>query len=372
MRYLLRSVDSRRLDFQVEKFGFNLPILLLIPGLLLILIATYGFWSGYWLLEASSLGWLLLGIGGVLSSVALLMGRSGVRWPRRIRFDNDRACMTISQDNDWKNTADVPYREIREISFRANSVPGSKTIQRLVYDVILITVNLQIWHLGRFSSEEKAKAHAVYLSEMIELKKAGQPHNPEVPKSIRLENVGGKAILRWRNDDRGARALGILIFASLLPIVIFSFSQQEDMTWVFNIICGGIVLMEVFLIYSLLDNWNEIYRIEIDNKSFACFRERGLKLKVLRNMDLDDIRSIGSMFEVNQDDTRLLVVETGLFQVLEDVVSGKIGFMDAFHAFRKLGAALKLPAASLSTVERIRLSEMLRMLVRTAGGKNVI
>lgn len=372
MQYLLRSVDSKKLDFHAEVLSRKLPLILLIVGLAFISVSVIGLMNSNWIFESSGIEVLLLGTGGIVSSAAWLMGKSVSSQPMRIRFDNEKACMVIGQDADFKKVAEIPYTEIREICSRIASRSGTNNVTQPVYEVLLVTVNLQVWRLGQFSSEEKARAHEEYLNQMIELKKSAQRNELVVPESVRQEIGGGKAILRWRNDQRSNRFFSIVFFASLFTILLFIFSNITVATWISIIIYVAIAVLELYLVYLMLTNWNEVFRVEIGDGELCCFRERGLKVKSLDKIKLDQIKSIGACFEFNQSDANIMIVEPELFGILGDMITGKIRFTDSIRTFRKAASSLKLPVANLSVVDRIRFSEMLRLLVRKAGGEQVI
>ena len=372
MQYLLRSVDSQKLDFHAELVLRKLPLILLILGMLLISVSVMGLINRYWTFESSGTAVLLLGAGGVFSSGAWLIGLSVSRQPLRIRFDNEKTRMIIGQDVGFINVAEIQYKEIREIVFRRSSEPGTNNVTQPLFEVLLVTVNLQVWRLGRFSSEEKARAHVEYLSGMIELKKIGQPSSPAVPDSVKQEVIDGKTILRWRNDQRSTYAFSILLLASLSTVLLVIFTMIMVSWWVPFLIFGGIAMLGIYLVFLMVTNWNEIFRVEIGDGEFACFRETGLKQKALRKIGLDRIRSAGAYFEFNYSDNNIMVVEPELFGILENIITGKIGFADSINAFRKTASALKLPASNLSVVDRIRLSEILRNQILKSGGVSVV
>ena len=372
MKYILRKVTDDVLDFHAASEVWLVPLIFRLVGLLFFSGGLYALISGFNKSEGESLAQLMLGAGGMFLSVGSLAGRAGGEVPRRIRFDNKAAHIIISQDKKFKETVMLPYQRIRDFTSRwTNGSSGSNKSTQGIYQVLMTTIDLQVWILGEFRNADKAEAHRKYLLEMIDRSKTASEMAAPVTRKVTVERDRETAVLLWNSNELPARISGILLLASIQLVMNYMYQQFEFPEIVYYLI-GGILLIIMGVVFVLIfRTWSEQCRLEIADGKFRYSKMRGTYIKPIREVEVSTIRAIGVNFE-NNGPSGILVVDEEMFSALSGVSSRSISWSGVLNVFRKIRRAFTLPASGWSGVDRIRFAEMLRMLVQAHEGNRLI
>ena len=372
MKYVLRKVTDDVLDFHAASEVWLVPLIFRLVGLIFFSGGLYGLISGFNQDAGEPLAQLLLGAGGMFLSIGILAGRAGSEVPRRIRFDNKAAHILISQDKNLKETVTLPYQRIRDFTSRwTNGSSGSNKATQGIYQVLMTTIDLQVWILGEFRNPEKAEAHRKYLSEMIDRSKTATEMPVSVTRKVTVERNGETARLLWKSNEQPARMSGILLLASMLLLMNYIYNQF-GFPEIFYYLIGGVMMVIMgVLVILIFSRWSEQCRLEIADGKFRYLKVRGTFVKLVREVDVSTIRAIGVNFENNRA-SGILIADEEMFNVLSGVSSRKISWSDVLNVYRKLRTVFNLPASGWSGVDRIRFAEMLRMLVQAHQGNRLI
>lgn len=372
MKYILRKVTDDVLDFQASNDVWLVPLIFRLVGLAFLGGGVYLFYTNLSQDAGEPLAQLLLGAGGMFFSIGLLAGKSGAEVPRRIRFDNKAAHMIISQDKEFKETVILPYQRIRDFTTRwkADASASSNTSQGM-YQVLMTTIDLQVWNLGEFRNAEKAEAHRKYLTGMIDRTKEASTIPASVTRKVLLERNGQTAVLVWKSNEFPARMAGVILLSSMLLVMNFIFVQFGFPVVAYYLIGGVMVAIMAVLTAFIFQSWSEQCRLEIADGKFRLSKMRGADLKPIREMEVSGIRAIGVNFENNRS-SGILIADEEMFSVMSGVATRRISWTAVLTVFRKIRRAFHLPASGWSGVDRIRFAEMLRMLVQAHDGNRLI
>lgn len=371
MGYILKKVTEDAVDFTADSMNLLVPRIFFLVGLLGLTYAGYDAWDGYVDEGLEPIQFLIAGAAGMFLAFSGLASRETRDQLKQLRFDNKKAQLILSLDENFKHTAVIPYQQLKEFKFRWKGSSSTSDNQgRFV--VLLVLKDMQVWYLDEFTTQAKAEAHVEYLRKMVELSKVGEVVVPAAPASVRVERVGSSAVLWWRNDLRIGFAYAGLMFASAC-VIIFALTGLDDVSmnlirWIGGVVAGLLLLV----ILLMVSRWNEQCRVEIGNGKLNYSRMRNGKLKSIRDIPVAQIRSVGVNYENQSGGSGLIIADESVVNIYREMEGGKLGISDLFRVIRTMGKAFTIPAGGLNMVDRVRLSEMLQMLIQANGGKEIL
>lgn len=379
MLYEMTAALHDRVEFSLRKDESFAAQLFAAIGAMVFLIGGYLVVSQSMAGDPVTFGYLMLGFGGSFFSLGMLALGNTRHQPKRIRFDNRAACMVVSMDDDFRSTVSFPYQQIREFRCRRYAVGSYDGPSRQgAFRVSVLTQDFQVWQLGAFITEEKGQAHAEYLSKMIDLQRSADPTTPEVPASVTLERNGHVAVIRWKNSQTARLLLVLVLLYSLQNILTFIFNSAvfELETSLAPIVYMSstlfLILIGIGVLVALLKGWNEQSRVEIGDGRLRFGLQRGTAVIPKREMDISQVRSIGVQYENMAGRTEILVVDEELFKTVESGANRMSVLSGILQGFRAWRTSFLLPASRLSVVDRMRLSQMMLMLIRAHEGNRLI
>ena len=369
MTYVFQQERPDTVDFRVSRYEYVLPTVLQVLGIPGLLVGLYGLITGILWSGIGTFDYLLVSVGGLFFSVGRLLSKQQSREPKCIRFDNALAQLVISQDHNFLNTVSIPFQDLKEFVHRRKSDPTvSGPTAQATYEVILLTKDFQIWVLGEFSTERKAIQHLNFLKEKISLLKEGKRMVPVTPKSITVLKTASSTLLKWRNGDVATPFFGLIILISIYGIVTVIFDLGGFPILLYDIFLTIFSLVITAFIFTYLKKRNRLTRLEISTDKLKLLSDKGSVSILIRELELNQIRAIGTKFSGQEKGKGLLIADAETIQLMDDVHNRRLSFGDAIGAFQKLRKAFQIEVSGLSGVDAIRLSIMIRTLVQARTG----
>ena len=371
MKYVFQQERHDTVDFRVSRYEYVLPTVLQVLGILGLIFGLYGLITGILWSGIGTFDYLMASVGGLFLSVGRLLSKQQ-RWePRCIRFDNASAQLLISQDQNFLNTVSIPYQDLKEFDQRkTNNSTVSGPTSQAAYEVVLLTKDFQVWVLGEFSTEHKAAQHLSFLKGKVNLSMEGVREVPATPKSLTVLKSASSTLLKWRNADDTTALIGLIILISIYGIGTVIFDLGGFPVFVYDIFLTVFSLAIIAFVFNYLKKRNRLTCLEISTDKLKFRSEHKSGSIPIRELDLNQIRAIGTHFSGQESAKGLLIADEETMQLMDDVQNRRLSLRDMVGAFQKLRKAFQIDVSGLSGVDAIRLSIMIRTLVQARIGNS--
>ncbi|MFZ9504908.1 MAG: hypothetical protein ACO263_10090, partial [Cyclobacteriaceae bacterium] len=126
----------------------------------------------------------------------------------------------------------------------------------------------------------------------------------------------------------------------------------------------------IAFVFNYLKKRNRLTCLEISTDKLKFRSEHKSGSIPIRELDLNQIRAIGTHFSGQESAKGLLIADEETMQLMDDVQNRRLSLRDLVGAFQKLRKAFQIDVSGLSGVDAIRLSIMIRTLVQARIGNS--
>lgn len=375
IQYKLKEQSGEQLVF---KAGNSLWIFIILFGLVggvplavsLLSFATDG------LIESENLELkvMLLGIGLVFFSAALLMFISRFAYPKYFIFNHAKGALQIKHKSKEEDVAaEIPYTSIqgfgyrRKVSTSSNS-NGSRS-KSVSYIISILKKDGSNWDLNSFSNESKALKLKETLETQVNLSTPiSNPILPKVPESVQLVQSGGDISFLWRNKVSATYILVLFILGGFGSIG-FGIYLMEGANVAFYVISGIVLIIASLMIYKIYVNLTTSYKLTITSDELQIVENE----KIKKQIPLMNIASIRFDFGENMSGSQIKILNHEQFDYIKEKMDSKqFGFSDLSSLISFAKESINLEMDGLDMIGKIQMEQMLERIILEKGGVSVL